>query len=93
MNNLVIQIGDLLDVEVTKDLLIVGMRGEEGEEERKVMGIWIHEDQDGIRETISMKIKELWDLTTAVRESTQRGFTGKQPTGRRLSLSEMFGRP
>lgn len=97
LNNLVVEIGDLLDVEVTKDLLIVGMRGDEGEEERKVMGIWIHEDVAGIRETISMKIKELWDLTMAVRESTQKGFAGKQPQGtsmgRRLSLSEVFGRP
>jgi len=98
LNNLVVEIGNLLDVEVTDDLLIVGMKGEEGEEERKVMGIWIHEDKDGIRKEISTKIKELWDKIMAVRESTQQGFAEKQPqgdtlTGRRLSLSEMFGRP
>lgn len=75
MNNFIVEIGDLMDVEVTKDVLIVGIKGEEGEEARKVRGIWIHEDKDGIRETIGSKVKELWALTATVRASTRRGFT------------------
>lgn len=96
MNNFIVQIGDLLDVEVTDEVLIVGMKDEEGEE-RKVMGIWIHEDRVGIMKEISLKIKELWDKIMAVRESTQKGFAEKQhpggaTLGRRLSMSEVFGK-
>lgn len=92
MNNFTVDIGDLLDVEVTKDLLILGVKGEK--EMREVKGIWIHEDKDGIRQTIGNKVKELWDFTAAVRGSTEKGFASQQLTasapGRQRDLSEMF---
>jgi hypothetical protein len=64
LENLVLDVKDVRDVEVTSEFLILRVPGEgEGE---KVMGLWIHGDRDDTREKNAGTIMQCWEKVTGV---------------------------
>jgi hypothetical protein len=60
LDNLILDLSQAQDVEVTAELLI--MRFQEGAEgEQKVMGIWIHKDKDDTRDVNAGLIQQCWE--------------------------------
>ncbi len=64
LDNLILDLAQTQDVEVTAELLI--LRLTEGEEQ-KVIGVWIHEDKDGTREVNAGLIQQCWEKVAAAR--------------------------
>jgi len=101
MENLIIESGEIEVVEIQEEILILKFqRGEEG----KVMGVYIHGSGSAPRDYICQLVKAHWE--TAMEEREQVGeeeydeevlqsieaSEESRPMGRRISLSELFGR-
>jgi Dcp1-like decapping family len=117
LDNIILDLAKVGDCEVTEQLLIFRLEDGVGAWEEgaaagnggtapglKIMGLWIHADEDDTRETNGALIYNSWK---AVREATQNanrtllhGFEAKeesvgpamQAMGRKLSITEIFGR-
>jgi hypothetical protein len=106
LDNLILDLSQAQDVEVTAELLI--LRFQEGEAQ-KVMGIWIHEDKDDTREINAGLIQQCWEKVTSKNakytpsgeavgnnsfstvESGSARADGVAVGGRRISLTDLFG--
>ncbi|GJN82998.1 Dcp1-like decapping [Purpureocillium lilacinum] len=93
LDNLVVDLARVSHVEIAGELVI--LRVEAGwEEGDKVLGIWIHNDKDETREINGAMIQESWKAVQSVGASGQGQEAGPamQAIGRRLSLSDLFGK-
>lgn len=90
LDNIILDLSQTEDVEVTPELLIVRFQ-ELGVEEQKVMGIWIHADKDDTREVNAGLIKQCWD---ALKSKAKQAEVPKESVemGRKVSLRDLFGR-
>jgi Dcp1-like decapping family len=62
LDNLILDLSQTQDVEVTSELLIMRFQEEGAEAEaQKVMGIWIHKDKDDTREINAGLIQQCWE--------------------------------
>lgn len=99
LENLVVSLGDVENVEVTEEFLIVGVRGGDGNGgppgggEVKVLGFFIHKDRDETREVNCRLIREKWEEVRGGNggNGNGNGGGGTEGVGRRLSLSDLFG--
>ncbi|UNI17772.1 hypothetical protein JDV02_004092 [Purpureocillium takamizusanense] len=93
LDNLVVDLARVSHVEIAGELVILRVVGD-WEEGDKVLGIWIHNDKDETREINGAMIQESWRAVQAVGASEQGQEVGPamQAIGRRLSLSDLFGK-
>ncbi|KJZ77244.1 hypothetical protein HIM_03565 [Hirsutella minnesotensis 3608] len=94
LDNLVVDLARVTHVEVMDELVILRVEGswQEGE---KVLGVWIHNDKDETREINAAVIQESWKAVGSGRNAEQQGpeaGPAMQAIGRRLSLSDLFGK-
>ena len=99
MDNLIINMADMLEVELTAEFLIVRFL-DKGEE--KALGFFIQDVPVDTRETNSLLIKGCWEQVMEERGGVQSQVEVLQDlmaeeragpvAGQRLSLSELFGR-
>ncbi|KAE8446665.1 hypothetical protein EG329_011708 [Mollisiaceae sp. DMI_Dod_QoI] len=101
MENLIIESGEIEDVEIKDDFLILSFQSQE---KIKTMGVFIHGDEYTPRDYICQLVKAHWE--TAMEERTEVGSEEydeevlqsieapeeNRPMGRRISLSDLFGR-
>jgi len=104
LDNLIVDLGEMQDVEVTPELLIMTFP-ENGGETPKVMGIWIHKDKDDTRDINAGLIQQCWDKARASRQQrlnavanfAAQGYGGPAttqpqlgPMGRQINLQDLF---
>lgn len=108
LDNLVVELCRASECEVTDELITFNVEstgstsgadtgvGPASEEDTRVIGLWIHADQDDTREVNAAIIQNVWrqsrlsaTLSEAEDREEQAGVTGD--TGRRLSITELFG--
>jgi hypothetical protein len=101
VENLIIESSEIEDVEIKDEILILRFQSHG---EIKTMGVYIHGDEYYPRDYICQLVKAHWE--TAMEERTEVGseeYDGdvlqsieaseeNRPMGRRISLSELFGR-
>jgi hypothetical protein len=107
LENLILDLWQIQDVEMTSDLLILRFPDPENHDAEKVMGLWIHEDKHDTRKVNSGKIVECWEKAKAAKLhdaelATQRQVFGEENqtagnipaenSGRRISLTDLFTR-
>ncbi|PHH92944.1 hypothetical protein CDD83_3434 [Cordyceps sp. RAO-2017] len=95
LDNLVVDLARVTHVEIMDELIILRVEGDR-EEGEKVLGIWIHNDKDETRETNGAVIQESWKAVRSggtVEEQGPEAGPAMQAIGRRLSLSDLFGKP
>lgn len=108
LENLIQDIGQIKDVEMTSDFLILRLPDAEAQEPdaEKVVGVWIHEDKDDTREKNAGKIIQCWEKARAAESQDANlvataqllaevdpAVVGGVPTvGRRISLTNLFNR-
>lgn len=68
LDNLILDLAQAQDVEVTAELLIMRFQedGRDGEAQ-KVMGIWIHKDKDDTREVNAGLIQQCWEKVASTK--------------------------
>ncbi|KAF8850855.1 PH domain-like protein [Acephala macrosclerotiorum] len=102
MENLIIESGEIEVVEITEQFLILAFQSHG---ERKTLGIYLHGSEHYPRDYVCQLVKAHWE--TAMEERTEVGSeeydeevlqsieapAENRPMGRRISLSELFGRP
>lgn len=86
LENLMLDLGEMEDVERTEELLILRFSEEE---EPKVMGIWIHEDKDDTRDTNAGLIQQCWQMAREMKERRQLPGLGVQ-VGQQINLQDLF---
>jgi len=91
LENIILDLSQTEDVEVTPELLIMRFQ-ELGVEEQKVMGIWIHADKDDTREVNAGLIKQCWDVLKGKAEQAEDILSESVEMGRKVSLRDLFGR-
>ncbi|TDZ16042.1 mRNA-decapping enzyme 1B [Colletotrichum orbiculare MAFF 240422] len=105
LENVILNLDDVADFEVMDEIYIFRLRQADGaaDEENKVMGIWIHADEENTRVLNAGLIEEL--LKQIRQYAGEQGGTGgagapaqteelgpaMQAIGRKLSLSDLFG--
>lgn len=104
LDNLIVDLGEMQDVEVTPELLII-TSSEKGAETPKVMGIWIHKDRDDTRDINAGLIQQCWDKAKTSRQQRLNavasfavpgygGLPALQPQprlmGRQINLQDLF---
>ncbi|PHH68739.1 hypothetical protein CDD80_7281 [Ophiocordyceps camponoti-rufipedis] len=96
LDNLVVDLIRVSHVEVMDELVMLRVEGDKDDVE-KVLGIWIHNDKDETRQVNVATIEESWK---AVRSGgsvdevdNPEAGPAMQAIGRRLSLTDLFGRP
>lgn len=101
MDNLIVESGEIEDVEIKDDILILRFQSHD---QIKTMGVYIHGDEHAPRDWVCQLVKAHWE--TAMEERTEVGSeeydeevlqsieapVENRPMGRRISLSELFGR-
>lgn len=101
LDNLIIDVADMLEVEITTEFLIVRFTDKSVGEER-ALGFYIHDAPVGTRERHSMLIKGLWEKRMLENGGAQSQLEiledlvdeerAAPVPGQRLSLSDLFGR-
>lgn len=94
LDNLVADLARVTHVEVMDELVILRLEGD-WEESDKVLGIWIHNDRDETREINAAMIQESWKAVRSggiAEEQGPEAGPAMQAIGRRLSLSDLFGK-
>lgn len=73
MDNLVIESGEIANVEITDEFLLLEFKAvsAEGNEMRNIMGFFLHSYQDTPRELICQLIKQHWEIAMMDRNQTQ----------------------
>ncbi|PFH56945.1 hypothetical protein XA68_15735 [Ophiocordyceps unilateralis] len=95
LDNLVVDLARVSHVEVMNELVMLRVEGDKDGME-KVLGIWIHNDRDETREVNVATIQESWKAVRSGGSAEEQGpevGPAMQAIGRRLSLSDLFGRP
>ncbi|KAI0124025.1 Dcp1-like decapping family protein [Xylariales sp. AK1849] len=106
VDNLTIDLADVSEIELKDELLMFVMetQGEEEGVASKVLGFYIHADQDSTRATNSDLIQELWKKKREEKithpahygqmhlQGGGAGLTMPVTGGRQVSLNELFGR-
>ena len=101
LDNLILDLEQVQDVEITSELLII--RFEDGsavDDTQRVMGIWIHKDKDDTRELNAGLIQQCWEKgkvssqggigVTAPDGTLATGSNEDAAVGRRISLTDLF---
>jgi hypothetical protein len=107
LDNLIVELCRASECEVTDELItfnvesaddtavVDGDVGPGNEENTRVIGLWIHADQDDTREVNAAIIQDVWRqsrlITTLSDADTREEAGGTGDTGRRLSITELFG--
>ncbi|KAL6900502.1 hypothetical protein GGI43DRAFT_51382 [Trichoderma evansii] len=96
LDNVIVDLANVGHVEIMGELVILKVEGrwEEGE---KVIGLWIHNDEEGTRATNGAIIEESWKIARAAGTVSNEGprpeaGPAMQAIGRPLTLNELFGR-
>lgn len=92
LGNVIVDLAQVSDVEMTGELVILRVQGEwEGGE--RVLGIWIHNDREETREVNGAMIQECWGVARSAGavEDRQDAGPAMQAIGRPLTLNELFG--
>lgn len=113
LENVIIDLAVVNHYEITPDLLMFKLEqqpaGSGQESSEKVLGLWMHADQDDTRQSNAAIIQDRWSKVRAAGEvaiGPEHGSTvgaigateefmgpAMQAIGRKLSLSDLFGRP
>ncbi|RDA88863.1 hypothetical protein CP532_5403 [Ophiocordyceps camponoti-leonardi (nom. inval.)] len=96
LDNLVVDLGRVSHVEVMDELVMLRVEAADKGGEEKVLGIWIHNDRDETREINVATMQESWKAVRSGGSAEEQGpeaGPAMQAIGRRLSLSDLFGRP
>ncbi|KAM4064491.1 dcp1-like decapping family protein [Hirsutella rhossiliensis] len=94
LDNLVADLARVTHVEVMDELVILRLEGD-WEQGDKVLGIWIHNDKDETRDINAAMIQESWKAVRSggiAEEQGPEAGPAMQAIGRRLSLSDLFGK-
>lgn len=81
-------------MELMGELVILKVEGD-WEEDEKVLGVWIHNDEENTRATNGAIIEESWKIARAAGTVSNEGpeaGPAMQAIGRPLTLNELFGR-
>ncbi|KAK7414356.1 hypothetical protein QQX98_006798 [Neonectria punicea] len=95
LDNVIVDLARVTHVEISEELVILRVEGE-WEEGEKVLGVWIHNDKDETREVNAATIQESWKVARSAGPVDAQGpevGPAMQALGRRLSLSDLFGKP
>ncbi|KAK5996150.1 mRNA-decapping enzyme subunit 1-like protein [Cladobotryum mycophilum] len=94
LDNVIVDLARVSHVEIMGELVIIKAEGDWGEGE-KVLGVWIHNDEEETRATNGAIIEESWKIAraagTIAREGPEAG-PAMQAIGRPLTLNELFGK-
>ncbi|KZZ99494.1 Dcp1-like decapping [Moelleriella libera RCEF 2490] len=97
LDNLIIDLGRASHVEIAGELVILKVDGDTQEVD-KVIGLWIHNDNEDTREINGAMILESWKVAKAAgtvnapeEKSDSEAGPAMQAIGRKLSLSNLFG--
>ncbi|RCI16161.1 hypothetical protein L249_1811 [Ophiocordyceps polyrhachis-furcata BCC 54312] len=96
LDNLVVDLGRVSHVEVMDELVMLRVEAADKDGEEKVLGIWIHNDREETREVNLATMQESWKAVRSGGSAEEQGpeaGPAMQAIGRRLSLSDLFGRP
>jgi len=97
MDNLIVEMSEVQDVEITAEFLILRWTDDSGE---KIMGIYIHEDQEDTRVVNCNLIRECW-LSVAEKEDAEEPRQYGEDiyedsdghfAGKSVSVNQLFGR-
>ncbi|KAH6995078.1 hypothetical protein EDB80DRAFT_728571 [Ilyonectria destructans] len=94
LDNVIVDLARVTHVEISGELVIMRVEGE-WEEGEKVLGVWIHNDKDETREVNAAMIQESWKIARSAGPVEAQGpeaGPAMQAMGRRLSLSDLFGK-
>ncbi|KAK8030073.1 hypothetical protein PG993_011364 [Apiospora rasikravindrae] len=106
LNNMILDLSDVEAIEASEELLIFKLNGETDEGLPRVVGLWIHADEESTRSTNTRIIQEMWDRIREMEsiinaQGTASAVPGQvaadygpamQAIGRKVSLSDLFGR-
>lgn len=95
LDNLIIDIEEVQDVEITTEFLILRVidRSSAGE---KVIGVYIHPDREDTRDVNSIMIKKRWEESRESFDNGNAGNNGREVyqegpfTGRHLDVNQLF---
>lgn len=94
LDNLVVDLVRVSHVEIMGELVILRVEADH-KEDCKVLGLWIHNDRDDTRLINGAMIEETWKAVSAdglPKEPGPEAGPALQAIGRRLSLSDLFGK-
>ncbi|KAL6799405.1 PH domain-like protein [Trichoderma sp. SZMC 28013] len=94
LDNVVVDLARVGHVELMGELVILKVEGD-WEEDEKVLGVWIHNDEENTRATNGAIIEESWKIARAAGTVSNEGpeaGPAMQAIGRPLTLNELFGR-
>ena len=97
MDNLIVEMNVVQDVEITTQFLILRWTDDTGE---RIVGVYIHEDQEDTRVVNCNLIKECWLSVTETEDTEEPKQYGEdvfedsdgQFVGRSVSVNQLFGR-
>ncbi|KAK8079195.1 hypothetical protein PG994_003002 [Apiospora phragmitis] len=106
LNNMILDLSEVEAIEASEELLIFKLNGETDEGMPRVVGLWIHADEESTRSTNTRIIQDMWDriremestISAQGAASTAPGQVAAdygpamQAIGRKVSLSDLFGR-
>ncbi|KAF7563600.1 hypothetical protein G7046_g504 [Stylonectria norvegica] len=95
LDNVIVDLARVSHVEISGELVILKVEGD-WEQGDKVLGVWIHNDKDETREVNGKAIQESWGSARSAGAVEERGSEvgpAMQAMGKRLSLSDLFGKP
>ncbi|KAK7993402.1 dcp1-like decapping family domain-containing protein [Apiospora arundinis] len=106
LNNMILDLSDVEAIEASEELLIFKLNGETDEGNPRVVGLWIHADEESTRSTNTRIVQEMWDRVREMEsiisaQGTANLASGQaaadygpamQAIGRKVSLSDLFGR-
>lgn len=106
LNNMILDLSEVEAIEASDELLIFKLTGETDEGMPRVVGLWIHADEESTRSTNTRIIQEMWDriremesiinaqgtAAPAPGQATDDYGPAMQAIGRKVSLSDLFGR-
>ncbi|KAK7959432.1 uncharacterized protein PG986_004286 [Apiospora aurea] len=106
LNNMILDLSDVEAIEASEELLIFKLNGETDEGMPRVVGLWIHADEESTRSTNTRTIQDMWDRIREMEsiinaQGTASAAPGQaaddygpamQAIGRKVSLSDLFGR-
>lgn len=99
LENVIVDLARASQVEISGELVIMQVEGD-WDEGDKVLGVWIHNDKDDTRTINGATIVESWKVARAaapvegqVPEAVVEAGPAMQAMGKRLSLSDLFGKP